>query len=326
MCRPRPVTTLTTPVARSASGTRALTSVLLPTPEWPTSTLTPPGQRRAQGIEAVGGAVVPRRDEVGHREGGVLVEEGAGVGEVGLGEHEEGFHAGVVGGDQAAVDEPRSRLRVGQGGDDDELVGVGHEDPLDRVGVVGGAAQHRRAWGDAHDAGEAPVGAGGVTHEVHGIADDDALAAELTGPHGDDDVALRAVADEGRVTAPVDAGHPAGDGILVGGSVLAPRPGSSAVGADSHIGLVVGAGRPRHQALATTRSASIRAHSSVNSRHGLADRRDVLDDHTRDDQAEHRGRHHHAVVTVGVEGAGVQRSRGDAQPVVGLLDLACRAP
>ena len=33
VCRPRPVTSLTTPVARSARGTRALTRVVLPTPE-----------------------------------------------------------------------------------------------------------------------------------------------------------------------------------------------------------------------------------------------------------------------------------------------------
>ncbi len=38
VCRPRPVTSLTTPVARRASGTSALTSVDLPTPECPTNT------------------------------------------------------------------------------------------------------------------------------------------------------------------------------------------------------------------------------------------------------------------------------------------------
>ena len=36
-----------------------------------------------------------------------------------------------------------ARLRVGDRRDDRELVGVGDDDPLDRVGVVGGAAQHR---------------------------------------------------------------------------------------------------------------------------------------------------------------------------------------
>ena len=39
VCRPRPVTALTTPIARSAPGISALTRVDLPTPEWPTKTL-----------------------------------------------------------------------------------------------------------------------------------------------------------------------------------------------------------------------------------------------------------------------------------------------
>ena len=39
MCRPRPVTAFTAPIARSAPGIKALTSVDLPTPEWPTKTL-----------------------------------------------------------------------------------------------------------------------------------------------------------------------------------------------------------------------------------------------------------------------------------------------
>ena len=42
VCRPRPVTALTSPTARSASGTSALTSVDLPTPLCPTSTLVRP--------------------------------------------------------------------------------------------------------------------------------------------------------------------------------------------------------------------------------------------------------------------------------------------
>ena len=55
-----------------------------------------------------------------------LGSEGAGIGEVGLGEHEQRVHAGVVGRDEAAVDEARARLGVGEGGHDDEL-----EDELD---------------------------------------------------------------------------------------------------------------------------------------------------------------------------------------------------
>ena len=42
VCRPRPVTSFTRPIARIASGTRAFTSVDLPTPEWPTATVVWP--------------------------------------------------------------------------------------------------------------------------------------------------------------------------------------------------------------------------------------------------------------------------------------------
>ena len=45
VCRPRPVTALTMPTSRIASGTRALTSVDLPTPLEPSSTLTRPVSR-----------------------------------------------------------------------------------------------------------------------------------------------------------------------------------------------------------------------------------------------------------------------------------------
>ena len=38
VCRPRPVTSLTTPVARAALSTKSLIKVDLPTPEWPTRT------------------------------------------------------------------------------------------------------------------------------------------------------------------------------------------------------------------------------------------------------------------------------------------------
>ena len=49
VCRPRPVTSLTTPVARPAPGTSALTSVDLPTPECPMKTLTRPASRSCSG-------------------------------------------------------------------------------------------------------------------------------------------------------------------------------------------------------------------------------------------------------------------------------------
>ena len=39
VCRPRPVASLTEPVARSALSTSAFTKVDFPTPEWPSSTV-----------------------------------------------------------------------------------------------------------------------------------------------------------------------------------------------------------------------------------------------------------------------------------------------
>ena len=48
-CRPRPVTAFTEPTARSASGTSALTSVDLPTPDWPTSTEVTPASDSTSG-------------------------------------------------------------------------------------------------------------------------------------------------------------------------------------------------------------------------------------------------------------------------------------
>ena len=53
VCRPRPVTSLTTPIARWASGTSPLTRVDLPTPEWPTKTLTRPSRLLVQRFEPV---------------------------------------------------------------------------------------------------------------------------------------------------------------------------------------------------------------------------------------------------------------------------------
>ena len=49
VCRPRPVTAFTIPTARSASGTRVLTSVDLPTPDWPMSTLIRPASAARSG-------------------------------------------------------------------------------------------------------------------------------------------------------------------------------------------------------------------------------------------------------------------------------------
>ena len=186
---------------------------------------------------------VPAGHHVGDGQGGVGGEERVRFDEVGLGEDQQGVEAGVVGGDEAAVDQPRAGLGVGQRGDDDELVGVGDDDPLHGVGVVGAAPQRRLAGLDADDAGQRVRPAGGVADQSHMVADHDALAPQLTGAHrGDHPLGgLRAThpgAEQDRVPAAVDAGDEPGHGVLVGRSGLGAAPRPSRVRADADVGLV----------------------------------------------------------------------------------------
>src|ERR671928_18360 len=60
--------------------------------------------------------------------------------------------------DPRAVDEAGPRLGVRERDDDDELVGVRDDDPLDRVGVLGGPRERRAALADLDDARQAPLG------------------------------------------------------------------------------------------------------------------------------------------------------------------------
>ena len=186
---------------------------------------------------------------MGDVERGVLREEVLGRGEVGLGEHEQRVHAGVVGRDEAAVDEPGARLGVGERGHDDELVGIGDDDPLDRVGVVGGAPQDGGPLLDPHDPGEGVGTAGGVADHGDSVTDDDGGAAELAGAHGDDDPLGQALAggDERRPAPPVHGRDPADDRVLVLGSLLGAGPGAAAVGAHPDVRLVPAARGPAHQ-------------------------------------------------------------------------------
>ncbi len=136
--------------------------------------------------------------------------------------HEQRRHAGVERRHERAVDEPRPGLGVGEGGDDDELVGVGDDDALDRVVVVRGAAQRGGALDDLDDPGQRAVGAGDVADDAHAVAHDDALAAQgarLHRHHGG------AVDQEGEAPA-VDGDDDAVDGVVVGGTVLGAGPGA----------------------------------------------------------------------------------------------------
>ena len=142
VCRPRPVTALTTPTSRKASGTSALTSVDLPTPLWPSSTLVRPASRSRSSVE-VGAAL---RHDVRHPERAVG-RRAAARGR--RGRPWSGTAAASMPASYAATRarsiRPCAGLGVGQRGDDDELVGVGDDDALDGVVVVGRTPQHGRA-------------------------------------------------------------------------------------------------------------------------------------------------------------------------------------
>jgi hypothetical protein len=158
--------------------------------------------------------LAPLHDDVGHVQRRVGRDECVCRREVGLGEDEERPQPGVVRRDQAAVDQPGPRLRVRERRDDSELVGVGDDDPLDRVRVVSRAPQHRCARLDAHHPRQ-PVGlAREVTDEADPVAHDDALAPQLAGLHRRDEAGV----DEAAVAAAVH-GH---DEAL--GRVVVPRP------------------------------------------------------------------------------------------------------
>ena len=174
VCRPRPVTAFTTPTDRKASGTSALTSVDLPTPLCPSSTLVRPASRSTISVE-VGAAL---RDDVRHSERAVAGEHRLRVGEVGLGQAQERVHARVVRRDEGPVDQALAGLGVGEGRDDDELVGVGDDHALDGVVVVGRTPKHGLALVHRHDARQRALGTGGVADETHAVAGDHRLAAQ----------------------------------------------------------------------------------------------------------------------------------------------------
>ena len=163
-------------------------------------------------------------DHPGDAQRAVGREQGLGVGQVGLGEAQQRRHARVVRRHQGAVDQARSRLGVGKRGHHHELVGVGDDDALDRVVVVGGAPQGGAALDHLDDAGQRAVGAARVADDSDVVTDHDALAAQRARLHRHHSPAVDA---QGETTA-VDGHHAAGDSVVVGRTVLGARAGAAA--------------------------------------------------------------------------------------------------
>ena len=97
-----------------------------------------------------------------------------------------GLESAGVCGDQRALDQAGARWRVGQRDHDQQLVGVGDDDAFGRIGVIGGAPQHRSPLTAPHDAGQRVGRAGQVADDADIVADDDRRAAEFPGAHGGD--------------------------------------------------------------------------------------------------------------------------------------------
>ena len=255
-----------------------------------------PAQRGAHLLEVAAAL----GDDPRHAQGAVGRQQRLGVGEVGLGEAQQRRHARVVRRHEGPVDQARPRLGVGQRGDDDELVGVGDDDPLDRVVVVGGTAQRGGALDDLDDPGQRAVGARGVADDADPVAHHDALAAQGAGLHRHHGGAV----DEQGEAAAVDGDDDAVDGVVVGGTVLGAGPGAATW--SLVVLVVVLAVAPAHAGPTT----EVQEAGEVGE--GLARGRDVLDQHAVDRRADDDAGVGHPVVGVGVEGAAVQGRGPDA--------------
>src|SRR6185437_1830228 len=147
------------------------------------------------------------------------------------------FQATGIAGHQAPVDQPEAWRWVGQRSHDQQLLGIGHYDPLEGVGVIGRAAQHAGPLLDPDDPGEPVRFAADVADQPDPVTHHHRGAPELTGPHRG--YPRRGVAVGG--TGPPAAIHcddHRGARVRVLRTALGAGPGTSAPGPDSNVGLV----------------------------------------------------------------------------------------
>ncbi len=252
VCLPLP-TPDTTPTARKASGTRRFTNVDLPTPEWPRNTVTLLGDQLRDPLQRIGSS---RRDDR-QVQPCELRGERLGVGEVGLGEAQNGGQATRVGGDQRALDEADARGWIGQRDHDEQLIRVGDDDPLGRIGVICGTPQYRSAFVASDDPRERVGPARYVADDPHLVADHDRCPAELPGAHrGDDSFGISV--ERAAPPSAIDRDDHRVGGVGVLGPGLGPRT-RAASGAHPDVGLVLVVAWS--QAVALSMSAHIRGKS-----------------------------------------------------------------
>src|SRR5690606_22392046 len=130
--------------------------------------------------------------------------------------------------------------RIRERDDDEQLFGVADDDPLERVGVVGGAAQHGAALVDPNDPREGVGLAGEIADHVHLVAHHDRCAAQFPGAHGDD-APVRITVEHATPAAAIDGHHHGLLGVGVPRTGLGARTGTAA-GTNPDIGFVVACG------------------------------------------------------------------------------------
>ena len=163
------------PVARSASGTKALTIVDLPTPLCPMRTVRWPA-RDCPEFGQISPASAADRGDIQIPVG---IQEVLRVGQIGLRHEQQRSQAGVVGGHQAAVHETLPGFRICGGNDDAQLVGIGDQRSFGAVVVVRCTEKQGGTRLLGHDAGEGTVVAGDIARQLHPIPDHDSAAPQL---------------------------------------------------------------------------------------------------------------------------------------------------
>ena len=167
-----------------------------------------------------------------------------GIGEVTLGQAQDGGDATGERGDQGPLHETRPGRRIRDGRDDEQLIGIGDDDAFVGVVIVRGASEDRAPIRQLHDTRESPRFSRRVADNAHTVTHDDGCSAEFTGPHAHDGASVvgsvgLVVQDNSPPTAVFGDDH-APLRILVGGAVFRARPGAF-TWADVDIAFIPGA-------------------------------------------------------------------------------------
>ena len=155
------------------------------------------------------------------------------VTEVHLCEDQQWVDAGVVGSDEASIDEADARRRVRNRDDDSHLVDIGHDDAFVGVCVIRGSTQFRLAWVNADKSGEGVGPATEIADESNVVPDSHCFSSEFARLHRDD-LRRRICCQCAGNSAAVDCDNERIGGIFVRWALLAAWPGR-APSANAHI-------------------------------------------------------------------------------------------